>query len=52
MSVVKDKQVELSAIHDFGAKLCQPDILPRLKEYVRWQVDYRKQKLSSDDQGC
>ena len=35
------KHVELSAIHDFASKLCQPDILPRVKEYVQWQVALR-----------
>ena len=35
------KHVELTHIHDFAAKLCQPDILPRVKEYVRWQVALR-----------
>lgn len=38
----KQKQVELSPIHDFAAKLRQPGILERLKDYVRWQVEWRK----------
>ena len=38
----KDKQVELSPIHDFAAKLRQPEVLARLKDYVRWQVAWRK----------
>ncbi len=37
----KDKQVELSPIHDFSAKLRQPSIINTLKEYVRWQVKWR-----------
>ena len=37
----KQKQVELSPIHDFAAKLCQPEVIERLKEYVRWQIDWR-----------
>jgi len=37
----KQKQVELSPIHDFAAKLCQPEVIGRLKEYVRWQIDWR-----------
>lgn len=36
-----DRQVELSPIHDFSAKLRQPDLIERLKEYVRWQRDWR-----------
>lgn len=34
--------IELSAIHNFASKLCLPAILPRLKEYVRWQIQMRK----------
>lgn len=36
-----EKQIELTPIHDFAAKLKQPEILPRLKEYVRWQAHLR-----------
>lgn len=35
------KHVELSRIHDFAAKLRQAGILPRVKEYVRWQAAMR-----------
>ncbi len=38
----KEKQVELSPIHDFAAKLRQPAVLQRLKDYVRWQAAWRK----------
>ncbi|MEZ6187966.1 MAG: radical SAM protein [Planctomycetota bacterium] len=38
----KEKQTELSPIHDFAAKLTQPSVLPRFKDYVRWQANYRK----------
>ncbi|MFQ5935014.1 MAG: radical SAM protein [Acidiferrobacterales bacterium] len=38
----KSRQVELSPLHDFAAKLCQPEVLERLKEYVRWQVAWRE----------
>ncbi|MCA8920721.1 MAG: radical SAM protein [Planctomycetes bacterium] len=38
----KEKQTELSPIHDFAAKLTQPSMLPRFKDYVRWQARYRK----------
>ncbi len=38
----KEKQVELSPIHDFAGKLKQPSVLPRLKDYVRWQTAWRK----------
>ena len=37
----KEKQVELSPIHDFSAKLRQPSIINTLKEYVTWQVKWR-----------
>jgi wyosine [tRNA(Phe)-imidazoG37] synthetase (radical SAM superfamily) len=37
----KEKQVELSPIHDFSAKLRQPSIINTLKEYVSWQVKWR-----------
>ncbi len=32
------KPVELSPIHDFAAKIRQEDLLPRVREYVRWQA--------------
>jgi len=32
---------ELAPIHDFGAKLRQPALIQRLKEYIRWQADLR-----------
>ncbi len=35
------KHIELTAIHDFAGKLRQPDLLPRVKEYVRWQARRR-----------
>jgi pyruvate-formate lyase-activating enzyme len=38
----KEKQVELAPIHDFASKLKQPQVLPQLKDYVRWQVAWRK----------
>ncbi|MFK8028503.1 MAG: radical SAM protein [Gammaproteobacteria bacterium] len=37
----KEKQVELSPIHDFSAKLRQPSIINTLKDYVGWQVKWR-----------
>ena len=37
----KEKQVELSPIHDFSAKLRQPSIINVLKDYVNWQVQWR-----------
>jgi wyosine [tRNA(Phe)-imidazoG37] synthetase (radical SAM superfamily) len=37
-----EKHGELAAIHDFAGKLLQPSLLPRLKNYVRWQIDTRK----------
>ncbi len=36
-----EKQTELSPIHDFMGKLRQPDVLNKLKEYVRWQIEWR-----------
>jgi molybdenum cofactor biosynthesis enzyme MoaA len=38
----KKRQLELSPLHDFAAKLCQPEVLERLQEYVRWQVAWRQ----------
>lgn len=35
------KHVELSPIHDFAAKIIQPDVIPRLREYVDWQRQMR-----------
>lgn len=37
----KEKQVELSPIHDFSAKLRQPSVINTLKDYVLWQVKWR-----------
>jgi len=39
-----EKQQELAAIHDFAGKLLQPELLPRLKDYVNWQVQFRKER--------
>ncbi len=36
------KQTELSPIHDFMGKLRQPEVLESLKEYVRWQIEWRQ----------
>lgn len=36
------KQQELAPIHDFAAKLCQPELLGRLVRYARWQVEQRR----------
>jgi Radical SAM superfamily len=35
------KQVELSPLHDFAGKLCQPSVVDRLREYVGWQAARR-----------
>jgi organic radical activating enzyme len=43
------KHVELSAIHDFASKLLQPELLPRLKEYVRWLAEYRRARAEGHD---
>ena len=40
-SAHKEKQVELSPIHDFSAKLRQPSVIEVLKDYVRWQIQWR-----------
>jgi organic radical activating enzyme len=40
---------ELAAIHDFGAKLRQPSLIGRLKDYVRWQVAVRDAKAKGGD---
>lgn len=36
------KRQELAAVHDFAGKLLQPSVLPRLKQYVRWQTEIRR----------
>ncbi len=36
MNTAEKQKVALSSIHDFAAKLRQPDTLPRVKEYVKW----------------
>ncbi len=36
-----EKQTELSPIHDFMGKLRQPEVLQNLKDYVRWQIEWR-----------
>jgi len=36
MKTTEKQKVALSSIHDFAAKLRQPDTLPRVKEYVKW----------------
>ncbi len=36
MNTTEKQKVALSSIHDFAAKLRQPEILPRVKEYVKW----------------
>ena len=35
------KHIELSQIHDFAGKLLQPEMVPRVREYVRWQAQLR-----------
>lgn len=37
-----EKQTELSPLHDFMGKLRQPEVLENLKEYVRWQSQWRE----------
>ncbi len=37
-----EKQTELSPLHDFMGKLRQPEVLENLKEYVRWQAQWRE----------
>ncbi len=44
-----EKHVELSKIHDFASKLTQIDILPRVKEYVRWHARLRGAEASGDE---
>ena len=43
------KHVELSRIHDFASKLTQPEILPRVKEYVRWHSRLRGAEAAKDE---
>ena len=35
------KPATVAAMHDFAAKLLQPSLIGRLKDYVRWQVARR-----------
>ena len=48
------RQVELAPVHDFAAKLCQPSIFPRLREYVQGQIDWRRARASGQtlDEGA
>ncbi len=43
-----ERHVELSRIHDFASKLLQPEIFPRVREYVRWQARMRGADLGGD----
>jgi len=38
----RERQAELSPIHDFMGKLLQPGAIGRLAEYVRWQAAWRE----------
>lgn len=38
------RQVELSPIHDFAAKLCQPSVIHHLRDYVRWSIAWRSER--------
>lgn len=38
------RQVELSPIHDFAAKLTQPSVIQHLREYVRWSAAWRRER--------
>jgi organic radical activating enzyme len=42
----KKKQVELAPVHDFASKLCQPSVLARLKSYVGWQAQWRRERAA------
>ena len=44
-----EKHIELAPIHDFAGKLRQSDLLPRVKEYIRWQ-SRRRGILADGDQ--
>ena len=46
------RHVELSNIHDFASKLCQPDILPRLRDYVAWQAAERGRAAGAAERGA
>jgi len=45
------KQVELTPIHDFASKLLQPELLPRLKEYVLWSSKAREAERKGESRG-
>lgn len=38
------RQVELSPIHDFAAKLTQPSVIHHLRDYARWSAAWRKEQ--------
>ncbi len=42
------KQVELSPIHDFAAKLRQPSVIGHLRDYVRWSAAWRKARAEGE----
>jgi pyruvate-formate lyase-activating enzyme len=41
----RQRQVELSPIHDFAAKLTQPSVIHHLREYVKWSAAWRKERV-------
>lgn len=43
--MIEDARPSLAPVHDFGAKLRQPSLIARLKEYVRWQAALRGRPL-------
>ena len=41
---MEEKVKEVAQVHDFAAKLLQPSVFPRLKEYILWQRAIRDGK--------
>ena len=37
-----EEKKSIVPVHDFATKLLQPSLIPRLKEYVRWQTGLEK----------
>ncbi len=44
----REKQAELSPMHDFAAKLIQPSAIEHLRAYVGWQREWRRRRAQGD----
>lgn len=48
MSEIKNSKKEIEEVYDFTKKLLQPSLLGRLRSYVRWQAEVRRNHDQSD----